>query len=155
MRIADAPADSAIFALNAKLQLPRCTRMTSPVSCQTKDTADVEFIIQNSLQSSQLKGSCFTCKCMPLSINELQQKYRSKRNLILRFTATIRRICNDNSSMVGMLLLWFQGGAKSSTNTNKHIFYLTVNQSWNFYLSNFQWIKAWIQKENNLFEKEY
>lgn len=34
MRMAEAPASSAKFAFSVKLHLPRCTRITSPVSYQ-------------------------------------------------------------------------------------------------------------------------
>ena len=45
MRTAEAPASSATFALVVKLQLPRYTKMTSPVSYQTLSTLRVGLVI--------------------------------------------------------------------------------------------------------------
>lgn len=56
MRMAEAPAASATFALDVKLQLPRCTRMTSPVSYQIKDPIVVEFIKQQKTQAFNQKS---------------------------------------------------------------------------------------------------
>lgn len=110
MRMAEALAFSAIFAFFVKLQFPRRTKITSPVSY--KHTEQFDF------------------KSMELWSINIRKPY-----LILRHTTTIRRICQSNSSMSSMFFLWFQGRAKSSTNTNIFNGRCTINPSRDFHLN--------------------
>ncbi len=56
--------------------------------------------------------------------------------IILGCATTIRRVSQNNSSMIGMLFLRFQGNSKSSTNANILNVFYTINPSWDFYLWN-------------------
>lgn len=64
------------------------------------------------------------------------KKISSEKKYLLLDFATIRRVCKDNSSMVGTFFLWFQGRSKPSTNTNILTPFYAINPSRNFHLKN-------------------
>nr|GMD62339.1 hypothetical protein Iba_chr12bCG4470 [Ipomoea batatas] len=62
-------------------------------------------------------------------------QYCLTKNLIPRYTTTIRRVSKCEPCLTGALLLRLQGEAKSSTNPNKLHFFLTINPGRDFYLN--------------------
>lgn len=127
--MAEAPAASATFVLVVKLQLPRWTRMTSPVSYQCKS---------NQEKSKSRK------KLKPEIHNTNKEYYSTKNfffflvrnwkllNLVFGSGATVRRVRKGEFDEGSMFLLRFQGRTKPSTNTNILLFFFPIDSSWDF-----------------------
>lgn len=153
MRMAEAPAASAKFALSVKLQIPRCTRMTSPLSYQTERPSITSWwyylqVLMFSIERIHASNISGTHLGVEFGVNKGWYR-RGQENLVSGHTTTLRRICKSKLCLVGMLLLGFQSRAKASTNADKFIHFITPNINWNFHLSNKSKLKLimWILHE--------